>query len=51
METHGEFIDNTEMGRGINVHHHDGNVPMDPDKDESCGGVYPDSFHGDTHPI
>jgi len=51
METHGEFIDNTEMGCGSDVHHHDSNVPMDPDKDESCGGVHPDSFHGDTHPI
>jgi hypothetical protein len=27
------------MGRGIYVHHYDGDVPMDPYKDESCGGV------------
>jgi hypothetical protein len=51
METHGEFIGNTEMDRGSDVHDDGCDVPMDPDKNESCGGVHHDSFHGDTHPI
>ena len=51
METHVEFIGKTEMGRDGDVHDYDRDVPMDPDKDESCGGVYHDSFHGYTHRI
>ena len=38
METHGEDVGKNEMYHGRYVHDHDGDVPMDPDKDESCGG-------------